>query len=58
MKMKDDLVIKEIRKTRKTFCQEFGFDVKRIAKELKESEQMHPDSIRTPRAFPVRKIAA
>ena len=58
MEMKDDLVIKEIRKTRKTFCQEFAFDVKRIAKTVKESEQMHPDSIRTPRSFPVRKIAA
>ncbi len=58
MKMKDDLVIKEIRKTRKTFCKEFGSDVKKIAKALKESEQMHPDSIRAPRAFPVRKIAA
>lgn len=55
MKMKDDLVIKEIRKTRKIFCQEFGFDVKKIAKALKEREQMHPDSIRTPREFPVRK---
>jgi len=58
MKMKDDSVIKEIRKSRKTFCQEFGFDVKRIAKALKETEQMHPDSIRTPREFPVKKIAA
>lgn len=57
MKMKDDLVIKEIRKTRKTFCQEFRFDVKRIAKALKEMEQMHPDSMRAPREFPVRKIA-
>jgi len=55
--MKDDLVIKEIRKARKTFCQEFKFDVKRIAKALKESEQMHPDSIRTPREFPIRKMA-
>jgi len=55
MKMKDDSVIKEIRKTRKAFCQEFGFDVKKIAKALKEREQMHPDSIRTPREFPVRK---
>lgn len=55
--MKDDLVIKEIRKTRKTFCQEFRFDVKRIAKALKKSEQMHPDSIRTPREFPIRKMA-
>ena len=58
MKMKDDSVIKEIRKNRKAFCQEFGFDVKKIAKALKEREQMHPDSIRTPRAFPVKKIAA
>ena len=57
MKMKDDLVIKEIRKARKTFCQEFKFDVKRIAKALKESEQMHPDSIRTPQEFPIRKMA-
>jgi hypothetical protein len=57
MKMKDDLVIKEIRKTRKTFCQEFGFDVKKIAKALKEREQMHPDSIRIPREFPIRKMA-
>ena len=55
--MKDDLVIKEIRKARKTFCQEFKFDVKRIAKALKESEQMHPDSIRTPQEFPIRKMA-
>ena len=55
MKMKDDSVIKEIRKTRKTFCQEFGFDVKKIARALKEKEQMHPDSIWTPREFPVRK---
>ncbi|MGB2930239.1 MAG: hypothetical protein WBB70_15155 [Desulfobacterales bacterium] len=55
--MKDDLVIKEIRQTRKTFCQEFRFDVKRIAKALKEREQMHPDSIRIPRAFPVKKMA-
>jgi len=55
--MKDDLVIKEIRKTRKAFCQEFRFDVKRIAKALKESEQMHPDSIRIPREFPVKKMA-
>ena len=57
MKMKDDLVIKEIRKARKTFCQEFRFDVKRIAKALKESEQMHPDSIRIPQEFPIRKMA-
>lgn len=57
MKMKDDLVIKEIRKTRKTFCQEFGFDVKKIAEALKKREQLHPDSIRTPREFPVRKMA-
>jgi len=55
--MKDDLVIKEIRKTRKTFCQQFRFDVKRIAKALKESEQMHPDSIGTPQEFPIRKMA-
>lgn len=53
--MKDDSVIKEIRKTRKTFCQEFGFDVKKIAKALKEREQMHPDSIQPPREFPIRK---
>jgi len=53
--MKDDSVIKEIRKSRKTFCQEFGFDVKKMAKALKEMEQIHPDSIRTPREFPVRK---
>ena len=32
MKMKDDLVIKEIRKTRKTFCKEFKFDVKKNCK--------------------------
>jgi hypothetical protein len=57
MKMKGDLVIKEIRQTRKTFCQEFRFDVKKIAKALKEREQMHPDSIRIPRAFPVKKMA-
>ncbi len=57
MKMKDDLVTKEIRKTRKTFCQEFKFDLKRIARALKESEKMHPDRIRTPREFPVRKRA-
>jgi len=57
MKMKDDLVIKEIRKTRKTFCQEFKFDVNKIAKALKESEQMHPDSIKIPREFPKKKIA-
>ena len=56
MKMKDDLVIKEIRKTRKTFCQEFKFDVKKIAKALKEREQVHPDSIRIPREFPIRNI--
>ena len=55
--MKDDLVIREIRKTRKTFCQEFKFDVKKIAKALKESEQTHPDSIRIPREFPIRKMA-
>jgi len=55
--MKDDLVIKEIRKTRKTFCQEFKFDVNRIAEALKESEQMHPDSIKIPREFPKKKIA-
>jgi len=55
--MKDDPVIKEIRKTRKTFCQEFKFDAKKIARALKESEQMHPDSISIPRAFPIRKIA-
>jgi hypothetical protein len=57
MKMKDDLVIKEIRQTRKTFCQEFRFDVKKIAAELKEREQTHPDSMRTPRQFPVKKMA-
>ena len=57
MKMKDDLVIKEIRKTRKTFCQEFRFDVKRIAKALKEREQIHLESIRIPREFPKRKLA-
>ena len=55
--MKDDLVIKEIRKARKAFCKEFRFDVKRIARALKEREQIHVDSIRTPREFPVRKIA-
>lgn len=55
--MKDDLVIKEIRKTRKKFCQEFKFNVKKIAKALKESEQMHPESINIPRSFPIRKIA-
>ena len=57
MKMKDDLVIKKIRQTRKTFCQEFRFDVKKIAAELKEREQTHPDSMRTPRQFPVKKMA-
>ena len=57
MKMKDDKVIKEIRKTRKAFCQEFKFDVKKIAKALKESEQMHPESLNSPREFPIRKIA-
>ena len=57
MKMKDDQVIKEIRKTRKAFCQEFKFDVKKIAKALKESEQMHPESLNIPREFPIRKIA-
>ncbi len=57
MKMKDDLVIKEIRKTRKTFCQEFKFNVKKIAKALKESEHIHPDRISIPREFPRRKIA-
>lgn len=57
MKMKDDLVIKEIRKTRKTFCQEFKFDVKKITKALKEREQIHPDRISIPREFPRRKIA-
>ncbi|MBW2000249.1 MAG: hypothetical protein JRJ29_20105 [Deltaproteobacteria bacterium] len=55
--MKDDSVIKAIRKTRKTFCQEFGFDVKKIAMELRKREEMHPDIIRTPREFPVRKMA-
>jgi len=55
--MKDDLVIKEVRKARKAFCQEFRFDVKKIAKALKEREQSHADSIETPREFPVRKIA-
>ncbi len=57
MTMKDDLVIKEVRKARKAFCQEFRFDVKKIAKALKEREQSHADSIETPREFPVRKIA-
>jgi hypothetical protein len=55
--MKDDLVIKKIRQTRKTFCREFRFDVKKIAAELKEREQTHPDSIRTPRQFSVKKVA-
>jgi hypothetical protein len=55
--MKDDLVIKEIRKTRKTFCQEFKFDAKKIAKALKESEHIHPDRLSIPREFPRRKIA-
>ena len=55
--MKDDLVIKEIRKTRKTFCQKYKFDVSKIAKALKESEQMHPDSIKIPREFPKNQIA-
>ena len=40
MKMKDDLVIKEIRQTRKTFCREFRFDVKKIAAELKETAKV------------------
>ncbi len=57
MKMKDDLVIKEIRQARKTFCQEFKFDTKKIAAELKEREQTHPDSIRIPRQFPIKKMA-
>jgi hypothetical protein len=57
MKMKDDLVIKEIRQTRKTFCKEFRFDVKKISKALKEREQMHPDSLRIPRTFPEKKMA-
>ncbi len=57
MTMKDDLVIKEIREARKAFCRQFKFDVKRIAKALKEREQSHADSIETPREFPVRKIA-
>ena len=57
MKMKDDLVIKEIRKTRELFCQEFRFDVKKIATALKEREQMHPEGIRTPQEFPIKKIA-
>jgi hypothetical protein len=57
MKMKDDMVIKKIRQTRKTFCREFRFDVKKIAAELKEREQTHPDSIRTPRQFSVKKVA-
>ena len=57
MKMKDDLVIKEIRKTRELFCQEFRFDVKKIAKALKEREQMHPEGIRTPREFPIKRMA-
>ncbi len=55
--MKDDLVIKEIRKTRELFCQEFRFDVKKIAKALKEREQMHPESIQTPREFPIKRMA-
>ncbi len=55
--MKDDQVIKEIRKTRRAFCQEFKFDVKKIAKALKESEQMRPESLNIPREFPIRKIA-
>jgi hypothetical protein len=55
--MKDDLVIKEIRQTRKTFCQEFRFDAKKIAAELKEREQTHPDSIRIPCQFPIKKRA-
>ena len=49
--------VKEIRNTRKTFCQEFRFDVKRIAKALKEREQIHLESIRTPREFPKRNMA-
>ena len=57
MKMKDDLVIKEIRKTRELFCQEFRFDVKKIATALKEREQMHPEGIRTPQESPIKKIA-
>ena len=36
---------------------EFRFDVKKIAAELKEREQTHPDSMRTPRQFPVKKMA-
>ena len=55
--MKDDLVIKEIRKTRELFFQEFRFDVKKIAKALKEREQMHPEGIRTPREFPIKRMA-
>ena len=57
MKMKDDLVIKEIRKTRELFCQEFRFDVKKIANALKQREQMHPESIQTPREFPIKRMA-
>ena len=57
MTMKDDMVIREIRKARKAFCREFRFDVKKIAKALKEREQIHADSIRAPREFPVRQIA-
>jgi len=57
MTMKDDLVIKEVRKARKAFCQEYRFDVKRIAKALKEREPTHADSIETPREFPAGKIA-
>ena len=55
--MKDDLVIKEIRKTRELFCQEFRFDVKKIVNALKEREQMHPEGIRTPREFPIKRMA-
>ena len=54
MKMKDDVVIKEVRKTRREFCREFGFDVEKIAMALKEMEQRHPDSMKIPR--PVRLV--
>ena len=40
-----------------TFYEFIKFDVKKIAKALKEREQIHPEGIRTPREFPIKRMA-
>jgi hypothetical protein len=51
-----DPIVNEIRNIRKTYAQQFAFNIQMMSEDLKKKEQAHPDRLVSYAPRPVRRI--